>query len=71
MIHPVRGRIFSHGRYVLEFVEKVFVEVHVQIIELLDTLTLVHMARVEWVDAKVIDLLTKSNIIYPKKQLFV
>jgi len=71
VVNPIGGRILSHGGNVLKFVEQVFVEVHLQVIELLDTLTLVHFSMVEWVDAKVIDLCTNSNKTYPKKPLFV
>jgi hypothetical protein len=47
MVNPIIGRILSHRRNVLKFVEQIFIEVYLQIIELLDTLTLVHISRVE------------------------
>jgi hypothetical protein len=42
MIHPEGWWILRHGRDVLEIVEKVLVEFHLDVIELLNALALIH-----------------------------
>jgi hypothetical protein len=67
MIYPVGGRVLGHGRNVLEFVEKVFAEIHSGVIELLDTLAFIHTVAVEWVVPKLMVLQSKSNKTLFKK----